>query len=443
MWNRATGLPWSFWVFLLHPRRLSSVLSGFDTLGQSSAESCFPAPIAVAGSRSSAAVSRAITLVRLVILVSRSSAGWKKDTGRLAQRIGPFRVCQIRLRTVQKGVSTGCYGPGMDQVPRLTTEEIERATLAPVACLAAESKGRDRPEAEDDIRTCFQRDRDRIVHSKAFRRLGHKTQVFLAPEGDHYRVRLTHTLEVTQVARTIARALRLNEDLVEAICLGHDVGHTPFGHLGEEVVAAFLPGFRHNLQSVRIVEVLEDLNLTWEVRDGIANHTWSMPMPGTLEGQIARYADRIAYINHDIDDAVRAGILAERELPQPTLEVLGRNYSDRIHRMVSDLVEASTGAPEIGMSTEVFDAMASTRSFLFERVYLGRVAPATNQAVERILTTLLEHFSDYPPPLEDAPPPEVAGDNRVQAVDYVAGMTDRFAVRQFEEVTGGPFPGFG
>jgi dGTPase len=331
----------------------------------------------------------------------------------------------------------------MDQVPRLTTEEIERATLAPVACLAAESKGRDRPEAEDDIRTCFQRDRDRIVHSKAFRRLGHKTQVFLAPEGDHYRVRLTHTLEVTQVARTIARALRLNEDLVEAICLGHDVGHTPFGHLGEEVVAAFLPGFRHNLQSVRIVEVLEDLNLTWEVRDGIANHTWSMPMPGTLEGQIARYADRIAYINHDIDDAVRAGILAERELPQPTLEVLGRNHSDRIHRMVSDLVEASTGAPEIGMSTEVFDAMASTRSFLFERVYLGRVAPATNQAVERILTTLLEHFSDHPPPLEDAPPPEVAGEKRVQAVDYVAGMTDRFAVRQFEEVTGGPFPGFG
>src|ERR671918_1665922 len=179
---------------------------------------------------------------------------------------------------------------------------------------------RERREPDSDHRTPFQRDRDRIVHSKAFRRLKHKTQVFLAPEGDHYRVRLTHTLEVTQVARTIARALRLNEGLVEAICLGHDVGHTPFGHLGEEVVAAFLPGFRHNLQSVRIVEVLEDLNLTWEVRDGIANHTWSMPMPGTLEGQIARYADRIAYINHDIDDAVRAGILAERELPQPTLE---------------------------------------------------------------------------------------------------------------------------
>lgn len=331
----------------------------------------------------------------------------------------------------------------MDQVPRLRSEEIERSTLAPVARLAAESKGRDRPEDEDDIRTCFQRDRDRIVHSKAFRRLGHKTQVFLAPEGDHYRVRLTHTLEVTQVARTIARALRLNEDLVEAICLGHDVGHTPFGHLGEEAVAAFLPGFRHNLQSVRIVEVLENLNLTWEVRDGIANHTWSMPLPTTLEGQIARYADRIAYINHDIDDAVRADILVESDLPEPTLEGLGRNHSDRIHRMVSDLVEASTGAPEIGMSAEVFEAMAITRSFLFERVYLGRVAPATTEAVERILTTLLEHFSEHPPPLEDVPAAASAEDARVQAVDYVAGMTDRFAVRQFEEVTGGPFPGFG
>jgi dGTPase len=331
----------------------------------------------------------------------------------------------------------------MDQAPRLRSEEIERSTLSPAARLAADSKGRDRREEEDDIRTCFQRDRDRIVHSKAFRRLGHKTQVFLAPEGDHYRVRLTHTLEVTQVARTIARALRLNEDLVEAVCLGHDVGHTPFGHLGEEVVAAFTPGFRHNLQSVRIVEVLEDLNLTWEVRDGIANHTWSMPMPETLEGQIARYADRIAYINHDIDDAVRAGILAEKDLPEPTLEVLGRNHSDRIHRMVGDLVEASAGAPEIRLSPEVFEAMAATRSFLFEQVYLGRVGPATKEAVKRILTTLLEHFSEHPPPLEDVPAAVSAGDARVQAVDYVAGMTDRFAVRQFEEVTGGPFPGFG
>src|SRR5918996_6386292 len=229
----------------------------------------------------------------------------------------------------------------MDPVPRLRSEEIERSTLAPAARLAAESKGRDRPEDEDDIRTCFQRDRDRIVHSKAFRRLGHKTQVFLAPEGDHYRVRLTHTLEVNQVARTIARALRLNADLVEAICLGHDLGHTPFGHLGEEVVAEFLPGFRHNLQSVRVVDVLEGLNLTWEVRDGIANHTWSMPMPGTLEGQIARYADRIAYLNHDIDDAIRAGLLTDRDLPAPTVETLGAGHTERIRTMVGDLVRTS------------------------------------------------------------------------------------------------------
>ncbi len=208
---------------------------------------------------------------------------------------------------------------------RAHIEETERATLSDRAQRAAASKGREHLEEEDDLRTCFQRDRDRIVHCKAFRRLAHKTQVFLAPEGDHYRVRLTHTLEVAQVARTIARALRLNEDLVEAICLGHDLGHTPFGHLGEEVVAEWHPGFRHNLQSVRVVEVLEQLNLTWEVRDGIANHTWSMPLPATLEGQIARYADRIAYLNHDIDDAMRAGILTERDLPPQTLEVyLGR-----------------------------------------------------------------------------------------------------------------------
>src|SRR5918999_625545 len=252
--------------------------------------------------------------------------------------------------------------------PRQHHEEVERTTLSPRARLSSESKGRDVVEAEDELRTCFQRDRDRIVHCKAFRRLGHKTQVFLAPEGDHYRVRLTHTLEVTQVARTIARALRLNEDLVEAVCLGHDLGHTPFGHLGEEVVAAFHPGFRHNLQSVRIVEVLEDLNLTWEVRDGIANHTWSMPMPESLEGQIARYADRIAYINHDIDDAVRANILCEDGLPEVTRSVLGTTHSDRIHRMVIDLVEASRGLEEIRMSPDVFAAMIATRDFLFARV---------------------------------------------------------------------------
>jgi dGTPase len=320
--------------------------------------------------------------------------------------------------------------------PREHLEGIERRQLSSWARLASGSKGRDLEEDEDRLRTCYQVDRDRIVHSKAFRRLAHKTQVFLAPEGDHYRVRLTHTLEVTHVARTIARALRLNEDLVEAICLGHDLGHTPFGHLGEEVVAGFYAGFRHNLQSVRVVEVLERLNLTWEVRDGIANHTWSMPMPETLEGQIARFADRIAYINHDIDDAIRAGILTEGDLPPETSEILGRSHRQRIDRMVGDLVEASTDRPEVAMSPGVFDAMASTRSFLFERVYLGRVAPATNEAVKRILETLLQHYSRTPPEGGDDDP-------AVRAVDYVAGMTDRFAIRRFEELVGGEFPGFG
>jgi dGTPase len=290
--------------------------------------------------------------------------------------------------------------------PRQHHEEVERTTLSPRARLSSESKGRDVVEAEDELRTCFQRDRDRIVHCKAFRRLGHKTQVFLAPEGDHYRVRLTHTLEVTQVARTIARALRLN----------------------------FLPGFRHNLQSVRVVEVLERLNLTWEVRDGIANHTWSMPMPETLEGQIARFADRIAYINHDIDDAVRANILKESDLPEETLEILGRNHRQRMDRMVHDLVGASMDQPEVSMSPSLSSAMATTRSFLFERVYLGRVAPATQEAVRRILETLLEHYA--------AQPSELDGDPKVRSVDYVAGMTDRFAIRRFEELAG-EFPGFG
>jgi dGTPase len=323
------------------------------------------------------------------------------------------------------------------------TEEGERANLSDRACLVTASKGRDRPEVDDDLRTAFQRDRDRIVHSKAFRRLGHKTQVFLAPEGDHYRVRLTHTLEVTQIARTIARALRLNEDLVEAICLGHDLGHTPFGHLGEEVVARFQPGFRHNLQSVRIVEVLEDLNLTWEVRDGIANHTWSMPLPFTLEGQIARYADRIAYLNHDIDDAVRAGILEDRDLPPETLADLGGSHSERIRTMVTDLVVVSEAAPEIAMSDRVFDAMSVTRDFLFKCVYVGRVGSSTQEAVRRILETLLEHHTRALTVAETGEGDSVSADRKAAAVDYVAGMTDRFAIRAFEELVGAPSPGFG
>ena len=327
----------------------------------------------------------------------------------------------------------------MSDAYRSRIEEAEALVLSPRATLSAASKGRDQSEPEDDLRTCFQRDRDRIVHSVAFRRLRHKTQVFLAPEGDHFRVRLTHTLEVTQVARTIARALALNEDLVEAICLGHDLGHTPFGHLGEEVVASFHPGFRHNLQSVRIVEVLERLNLTWEVRDGIANHTWSLPMPSTLEGQIARFADRIAYLNHDIDDGIRAGFLAEADLPTATRDVLGLEPTDRIKTMVTDLVETSSRTDEIAMSDAVFDAMAVTRSWLFEHLYEGKIGEATGEAVQRILQTLLEHYANNPPAGEQSEIPlESHADPTVGAVDYVAGMTDRFALRAFESLVEGP-----
>ncbi|MDQ3876945.1 MAG: deoxyguanosinetriphosphate triphosphohydrolase [Actinomycetota bacterium] len=314
---------------------------------------------------------------------------------------------------------------------REISETIESQVLAAQAQLVARSKGRARPEPEDLLRTAYQRDRDRIIHCKAFRRLGHKTQVFLAPEGDHYRVRLTHTLEVTQVARTIARALRLNEDLTEAICLGHDLGHTPFGHLGEEVVASFYPGFRHNLQSLRIVDVLEDMNLTWEVRDGIANHTWSMPMPATLEGQIARFADRIAYINHDIDDAVRGELLTVDQLPAQTRDVLGEDHGTRIRTMVEDLVDASSDLSEIRVSERVFEAMSVTRSFLFEHVYEGQVGAATREAVESIVLTLLQHFYEAS---------EGEDDPKAQAVDYVAGMTDRFAIRTFEGLVEGPSP---
>ena len=233
--------------------------------------------------------------------------------------------------------------------PRERTEEIERQTLAPRATLADGSKGRERDEPQDPVRTVFQRDRDRISHSKAFRRLKHKTQVFLAPEGDHYRVRLTHTLDVSHIARTVTRALRLNEDLAEAIALGHDLGHTPFGHLGEQALSPFLGRpFRHSEQSLRVVDYLEDdgkgLNLTWEVRDGIVNHPWSMPPPATLEAQVVRFADRIAYINHDLDDAVRAGVLDPGELPRQPLDVLGHTHGARINTLVIDLIDQSDDA---------------------------------------------------------------------------------------------------
>jgi dGTPase len=326
----------------------------------------------------------------------------------------------------------------MTTTPRERTEEIERQTLAPYATLAAESKGRERDEEPDALRTSFQRDRDRIVHSKSFRRLKHKTQVFLAPEGDHYRVRLTHTLEVSQIARTAARALRLNEDVAEAISLGHDLGHTPFGHLGEQALTPFLGRpFRHNEQSLRVVDYLEDdgrgLNLTWEVRDGIVNHTWSMPAPSTLEAQVVRFADRIAYINHDVDDAVRAGVIEPAELPDDALGVLGRTHAERVKTLVTDLVDRSEDSPEIRMSDEAFRALDTLRDFLFERVYLRDEARSEQDKAIALVRSLFAHYLDHP----DQVPEEyhrAPGDLPTRVADYIAGMTDRYALRVYEQL---------
>jgi dGTPase len=324
------------------------------------------------------------------------------------------------------------------QSVRERTEEIERQILDPRAVLSAESKGREREEEPHPLRTGFQRDRDRIVHSKAFRRLKHKTQVFISPEGDHYRVRLTHTLEVAQIARTAARALRLNEDLTEAIALGHDLGHTPFGHLGEEALTPFLPGpFRHNEQSLRIVDHLENdgkgLNLSWEVRDGIVNHTWSMPMPSTLEAQVARFADRIAYVNHDVDDAIRAGVITDADLPGQAVESLGRTHGDRLDTLVGDLFEQSEDAPEIRLSAPVLEALDGLRNFLFERVYLRPEAHDEQEKAKELVRALFAYYLEHP----DEIPAEyrgTPGDLRTHVADYIAGMTDRYALRTYEQL---------
>jgi dGTPase len=325
-----------------------------------------------------------------------------------------------------------------DQRVRERTEELERQLLSPRATLAASSKGREQPEDPDGLRTVFQQDRDRIVHSKAFRRLKHKTQVFVSPEGDHYRVRLTHTLEVGQIARTAARALRLNEDLTEAIALGHDLGHTPFGHLGEEALSPFLDRpFRHNEQSLRVVEHLErdgrGLNLTWEVRDGIVNHTWSMPLPATLEAQVARFADRIAYVNHDIDDALRAGIVEPADLPAQAIRVLGAGHGDRIETLVADLVSLSEGADEVGLSAPVLAALDELREFLFDRVYLRPEERSEQRKAIALVRSLFAYYLDHP---EGIPAEYVASgsDLPTQIADYIAGMTDRFALRTYEQL---------
>jgi dGTPase len=293
-----------------------------------------------------------------------------------------------------------------------------------------------RPEPVSPVRTPFQRDRDRIAHSKAFRRLKHKTQVFIAPEGDHYRTRLTHTLETCFIARTVARALGLNEDLTEAIGLGHDLGHPPFGHIGEEVLDDALEarggtGFHHNEHSLRLVEHLErdghGLNLTEQVRDGILNHTGSLK-PATLEGRVVRLVDRVAYINHDIDDAVRAGIIAESDLPAEQIDRLGPTGSARIDALVRDIVEHSRAAGDIVQSDEMGGAMLRLRKFMFDRVYLGPAARSEHERVLLTLTTLMDHYLEHP---EQMPPGRPGDDPLQQVTDYVAGMTDRFCIATF------------
>jgi dGTPase len=322
--------------------------------------------------------------------------------------------------------------------------EQEERLLSP---LAARSYPALRAHEEQDcsLRTPFQRDRDRIVHSKAFRRLTHKTQVFVAPRGDHYRTRLTHTLEVTTISRTVARALRLNEDLVEAIGLGHDLGHPPFGHIGEEVLDRCLKDrfgrdFRHYEHSLRIVERLErdgmGLNLTEQVRDGIAGHSSRAPLPRTLEGQIVRVIDRVAYINHDIDDAVRAGLLSEGELPEEPLAVLGNSGSARIDALVHDMVEHSERAGEIVQGPEAGPAMAALREFMFERVYLGPAVRAEHAKIAAVIERLFEHYVENPELLPASPGGEPGGEGLLaeRVTDYLAGMTDRYCIRAYTEL---------
>jgi dGTPase len=310
-------------------------------------------------------------------------------------------------------------------------QAFEDAFLQPLAARSYPAR-RERPEAECGVRTPFQRDRDRIVHSKAFRRLKHKTQVFVAPEGDHYRTRLTHTLEATQVSRTVARALRLNEDLTEAIGMGHDLGHPPFGHIGEDVLdrcgrERFGRSFRHNEHSVRVVDVLERLNLTDPVRDGILRHSSGAGEPATLEGKIVRLVDRIAYINHDIDDALRAGVLRADDLPSREIAILGDTGPERIDTLVHDLVEHSERAGDIVQGDEVGGAMLRLRSFMFQHVYLGDTARQQHARIERVLRGLFDWFCEHPEEL----PPSIVEDASLadRVIDYIAGMTDRFAIR--------------
>jgi len=327
-----------------------------------------------------------------------------------------------------------------DQIAATFAQRISAQEERSLSARAARSYPALRRRQEEDcgLRTPFQRDRDRIVHCKAFRRLTHKTQVFVAPLGDHYRTRLTHTLEVTSISRTVARALRLNEDLVEAVGLGHDLGHPPFGHIGEEVLDSCLTerfgaGFKHYEHSLRVVDELErdgaGLNLTEQVRDGIARHSSGAPQPSTLEGAIVRIIDRVAYINHDIDDALRAGLLADHDLPAGPIATLGLTGSQRIDALVHDLVEHSAKAGEIVQGERAAEAMGALRSFMFERVYLGPAVRAEHERIATVIRTLFEHYVEHP---EQLPPSQAPLAQRV--TDYLAGMTDRFCIRAYTKL---------
>ena len=320
-------------------------------------------------------------------------------------------------------------------------ERLEHEQLDPRAAFADESRGRLHPEEPriEDVRTVFQRDTDKIVHSKAFRRLMHKTQVFLSPEGDHYRTRMTHTIEVSRIARTIAKALKLNEDLAEAIAMGHDLGHTPFGHAGEvALTTAMGQPFRHNEQSLRVVDILENggegLNLTYEVRMGILGHTGPR-IPETLEGQIVRWADRYAYVNHDIDDAIRAGILENTDIPRSISKVLGSTHSQRINTLVCDTITASREDGEIALSPGVSKALNDLREFLFERVYRNPIAKGQEQKAKKMLQQMYEYYYRHPEALPDDFQPQLSFEGMERTVcDYIASMTDNYAVDKYTEL---------
>lgn len=320
-------------------------------------------------------------------------------------------------------------------------EKREHLIFSPYASFSDESRGRDRDEEPCPMRTIYQRDRDRIIHCKTFRRLKHKTQVFLAPEGDHYRTRLTHTLEVAQIARSIARALNLNEDLTEAIALGHDLGHTPFGHAGERTLNSLCPmGFAHYKQSIRVVEFLEKdgqgLNLTWEVRDGILNHR-TLGSPSTLEGKAVRLSDKIAYINHDIDDGIRAGILKESDIPSEYTDVLGNSTKERLNTMISDIIMNSIGKNDLVMSEPVRKAMTELRKFMFESLYLNPTAKSEEAKADKLITELYRYYVANTDKLPDTYKRFITEfDERPEQVvcDYIAGMSDQYSISKFQEI---------